>query len=86
MWTIVELKVLEGSRLWLRFADGLSGEIDLGPDLWGPLGEPLRDPALFAAVQVDEFGALAWPNGFDAAPDALWQDLKARQGGTGLAA
>ncbi len=86
MGTIVELQVLADSRRWLRFADGVSGKVDLAADLWGPLGEPLRDPALFAAVQVDEFGALVWPNGFDAAPDALWQELNERQGGTDLAA
>jgi len=43
--------------------------------LWGPVFEPLRDPAIFAQAFVDDFGAVAWPNGADLAPDALYRTL-----------
>lgn len=83
MSRIVEFRVVGDGRLWLRFADGLCGEVSLSPDLWGPLGEPLRDPVVFAAVALDEFGALVWPNGFDVAPDALWHQVGERRDGEG---
>lgn len=35
-------------RIWLRFDDGATGEVDLGRDLDGEVFEPLRDPAYFA--------------------------------------
>jgi len=38
--------------------------------------EPLRDPALFVQVRIDEFGAISWPNGADLAPDALYERLR----------
>ncbi|HZL57831.1 MAG TPA: DUF2442 domain-containing protein [Bryobacteraceae bacterium] len=61
--------------LHVLFDDGRSGEVDLSTRLFGPVFEPLRDPRLFAEVQVDEYGALCWPNGADLAPDALYRKL-----------
>lgn len=75
MWKISSFRVVGPHALWVQFNDGLQGEVDLSADLWGPLGVPLRDPAVFAAVELDEFGALCWPNGFDIAPDALHAEL-----------
>ncbi len=76
MWRIQQFEFRGDYRIWVRFADGVSGEVDLLPDLWGPTGEPLRDPAVFAQVALDESGTLAWPNGFDVAPDALYAELR----------
>lgn len=36
--------------------------------------EPLKDLSLFAQVKVDpDLGTIAWPNGADLAPDALYE-------------
>ena len=43
--------------------------------------EPLRDPARFAEVGIDEFGVICWPNGADLAPDAIYDRLKAGASG-----
>ena len=48
----------------------------LADRLFGPVFEPLRDPAMFARVFVDEFGAVSWPNGADLAPDALCEQIR----------
>lgn len=61
--------------LEVTFADGLNGTVDLSSRLFGPVFEPLRDPALFSQVQVDEYGAVCWPNGADLAPDALYMRI-----------
>lgn len=60
-----------GHRVWLRFNDGLEGEIDLSTALRGPVFEPLRDPAYFAEFRVDD--TLTWPNGADYAPEFLYE-------------
>jgi hypothetical protein len=40
----------------------------------GPMIQPLKDTAYFARVFLD-YGAPTWPNGFDMAPDALYDDM-----------
>jgi Protein of unknown function (DUF2442) len=68
---VTSVRPLDNYRLAIRFDDGVEREIALGDRLFGPVFEPLKDPALFVQVFVDEFGAVAWPNGADLAPDAL---------------
>jgi Protein of unknown function (DUF2442) len=77
MSRVISVRPLDDYRLAIRFDDGLEGELALGDRLFGPVFEPLKDPALFAQVFVDEFGAVAWPNGADLAPDALYERLRA---------
>ena len=73
--TTVEAK--EGWRLRLTFTDGLVREVDLSDDLWGPMAEPLQDPAYFRQVRVDpELGTVVWPNGYDLDPDVLHGDYE----------
>ena len=73
---ITQVKVLDNYRLEVLFNDGVKGIVSLSDRLFGPVFEPLKDPVFFAKVQIDEFGAIAWPNGADLAPDALYERLK----------
>jgi len=73
---IVSVKPLDDYRLSVNFDDGTGGVISLRDRLFGPVFEPLRDPAMFQQVVVDEFGAIAWPSGADLAPDALYERLR----------
>src|SRR6266545_7187315 len=74
---IVDVKPLGGHRLYLRFEDGVAGELDFARRLWFEgVFAPLRDPAVFAQVRVHpELGTLAWPNGADLDPDVLYAEL-----------
>ena len=74
---IVEARSLGGHRLYLRFEDGVEGEIDLETliDFRGVF-EPLKDPAEVAKVRVDhELGTICWENGADVDPDVLYSSL-----------
>ena len=67
-------------RVWLRFADGLTGEIDLADQLWGAVFEPLRNIETFANVRVDtQTDTIVWPNGADVSPTWLHEQLRAAQ-------
>ena len=51
------------------FADGEVRDVDVEPLLGGPVFAALRDPAVFAQVEVDEFAeTVVWPNGADLDP------------------
>jgi hypothetical protein len=76
MFKIISAAPITGYKLDIRFDDGVGGVVDLKARLFGPVFEALKDPALFAQVGVDEFGAVCWPNGADLAPDALHEQLK----------
>jgi len=55
------------------FADGEVRDVDLSRYLDGPVFGPLRDPALFARVTVDEeTRTVTWPNGADLDPDVIY--------------
>jgi tRNA U34 5-methylaminomethyl-2-thiouridine-forming methyltransferase MnmC len=76
MERITFVKALSDWRLEVRFSDGTVGTVSLKDRLFGPVFEPLKDPAFFAQARVDEFGAICWPNGADLAPDALYTTLR----------
>lgn len=66
-----------GYRVWLKFADGVEGEVDLESELWGDMFQPLMDKAHFAQVKLNpELGTIVWPNGADFAPEFLYQALR----------
>jgi len=76
---IVEVKPLGDYRLYLRFEDGVAGELDFAGRLrFEGVFAPLRDPAVFAQVRIHpELGTVAWPNGADLDPDVLYAELSA---------
>ena len=74
---VMEAQYRGGFVVWLRFHDGIEGEIDLGPELYGPVLEPLRDPAVFSQFTIDSlFHTLVWPNGADLAPEFLHDNVR----------
>ncbi len=78
MIRVSDARYIGGHILWVRFNDGVAGEIDLGADLDGPVFEPLKDPQFFAAFVVDpEVHTVVWPNGADFAPEFLYERVRA---------
>jgi Protein of unknown function (DUF2442) len=77
---IAEARTTGDHRLYLRFADGVEGEVDLDEIVrWEGVFAPLRDPSRFAQVRVDtELGTVVWPNGADLDPDVLYAAVTGR--------
>ena len=74
---ITGVEVVAEHTLRLTFADGTVGDVDLTDHQWRGVLEPLRDPAFFAEVRVDpDPGTVAWPNGFDLAPEPLYEEAR----------
>jgi hypothetical protein len=77
-WRLRAVSVLPGWRLAVTFNDGLTGIVDAAEVINGPdagVFEALRDPDFFAKVYLD-CGAVAWPNGADLAPDAMYKEIR----------
>ena len=83
--SVIDARYAGDYRVWLRFSDGLTGEIDLEDELWGEVFEPLKEKQEFSKLRADkELDTIVWPNGADFAPEFLYQRLK--QTGQGLSA
>ena len=80
MLNVTAVRHLRDYVLWLRFNDGQEGEVDLGPELYGFIFEPLKDVSVFRQVSVHpDLRTIVWPNGADFAPEFLYQQVRAVQ-------
>lgn len=75
-YTVVDARYVRDFIVWVQFADGSKGEVDLEGELWGPVFEPLRDVEYFRDFTVAEYGTIAWPNGADIAPEFLYEKVR----------
>lgn len=78
-WRVISVTSLP-ARLRVNFVDGTAGEVYMkrflsSPSVDGTIFEPLRDPEIFAQVEV-VLGAVQWPNGADLAPDAMYDAIR----------
>ncbi|EJW10490.1 hypothetical protein A33M_4327 [Rhodovulum sp. PH10] len=78
MIDVIGLRRLGDFRLEIAFSDGTIGVRDFAGvrDKTGAMAEPLKDPAFFARVFLND-GALTWPNGYDWDPISLHDEMQA---------
>ena len=74
---IVEVSVRPPHKLWVRFEDGVNGEVDIAAATgFAGVFATLRDEAAFASVMVNsELGTVQWPNGADLDPDVMYASI-----------
>jgi hypothetical protein len=74
---VVEVRALEGHRLFVRFDDGTTGALDIAAlTKFDGVFAPLQDPVHFANVRVDpDLGTVVWPGGADLCPDVLYASV-----------
>lgn len=72
IYRVTAMDLLDRYRVRVSFDDGIEREIDLEPILSGEVYGPLRDPSVFASVEIDpEVHTLVWSNGADFDPAVL---------------
>jgi len=76
----VEVKVIENSRLYLKYSDGISGEISLA-NLLSEEGYPeLKDPEYLNKVSIDsKSNDPSWPNGASLCKNAIYKQLELKK-------
>lgn len=68
----IEVKALPGYRLWLRYANGVEGEVDLSHLAGRGVFAAWDDYKVFKKVHIGASGAIAWNDDIDLCPDALY--------------
>lgn len=73
---VTEAKYLHDYVLWLRFNDGIEGEIDLAEELEGEVFGDLKNLQKFKSFRVDPIlETVVWDNGADLAPEFLYENI-----------
>ncbi|MBW3542449.1 MAG: DUF2442 domain-containing protein [Planctomycetes bacterium] len=75
MLQIVEVRPLPGYRLFLRYEDGVEGEVDLSHLVGHGVFVRWNDPTEFQRVTVCEGRYLAWGDEIDLCADALYLEI-----------
>jgi hypothetical protein len=63
-----------GFRIWVAFADGTEGEIDLTDLVEKGVFRALKEKGRLKGFVDPDAKTVAWPGGLDLAPDALYKD------------
>lgn len=71
----VEVKALPQYRIWLRYDDGVHGEVDLSDLVGRGVFQVWADAAVFRAVRLGSHGAIEWSPDLDLCPDAMYLRL-----------
>ena len=76
---VIGARYISGFVVSARFDDGTEKHIDVSQWFKGSVFKPLKDRKFFKKFFI-EGGTLAWPNGVDIAPEALYaaRDSKKR--------
>jgi len=78
---VVEARHIYDYTIWLRFADGVEGDVDLSDLCDRKWFENLRDIEFFKQFSLDG-ETLVWPNGEDIAPESLYRRVLERVAST----
>ena len=75
---VIELKVLDDYRVWLKFDDGEGKIINLRPYIGKGFTSDLLDYENFKQVSIEPGGGIGWENGYDFCPNYL-KELAAKE-------
>ena len=71
----VEVEPRDGFRIWVKFDDGVSGEIDLSHLAGKGVFKAWDDPEFFKGVYVSPYRAIAWSEELDICPDTAYMEV-----------
>ena len=74
----VAVEAREEYRLWLRYADGVEGEVDLSDLVGRGVFEAWWEPGFFEKVHISERRTIAWNEDIEVSPDAMYPEITGR--------
>ena len=75
MYKPIAVKPLSEYRLWLKYSDGMSGEVDLSHLAGIGVFSYWNNYANFQQVYIGESGEIAWSDEIDVCPDSLYMRI-----------
>ena len=75
----VAVAARDGFRIWLRYADGIEGEVDLSHLAGKGVFAAWRDRSFFEEVRIGGGNGISWGNEIDLCPDALYLQLTGKR-------
>ena len=75
MFRLIEVRPLPGYKLYLRYADGVAGEVDLSSLVGKGVFQLWNDPEAFRRVTIGSGGELHWNDEVDICADAQYMKI-----------
>jgi Protein of unknown function (DUF2442) len=74
---VIEVRVLDGYKLFLHFENNVEGEIDISEIVpFKGIFERLKNKEEFSKVTINkEVGTICWENGADLSPCVLYEQI-----------
>jgi len=75
----VAVKALAGYKIWIKYEDGVEGEINLSDLAGRGIFKIWQEPGVFEKVTIGKSGAVKWSDDVELCPDALYLKLTGKQ-------
>ena len=70
-----EVEARDGYRIWLRYSDGVAGEVDLSHLAGKGVFKAWDEPGYFAKVHITSHRSIAWDDELELGADELYTEL-----------
>ena len=74
----IEVQPRPGFRIWIRYDDGIEGEVDLSDLADKGVFAAWSNRTFFESVRLGSHGAIEWGDEIDLCPDAVYMRLTGR--------
>ncbi len=74
MFKPVKVKLLPDYRIWVKYSDGVEGEVDLSHLVGKGVFALWNDYGAFQKVYIGESGQIAWSDQIDICPDTIYYE------------
>ena len=71
----IDVKALDGYRIWIKFEDGAEGELDLSHHAGRGVFKAWEDRAFFEAVRLSPYQVVVWGDDLELCANALYMEL-----------
>ncbi len=75
----VEVEARHGYTLWVRYNDGVEGEIDLSPRAGRGVFKAWDEPGVFESVSITPNLAIRWTEDAELCADAVYLELTGKE-------